>query len=151
MRKQIMKLVCILVFSSFSLLSTAQNSTLSDSLLLLTINQQIDQYVVEKNTVELNNLYANDFVFSHGSGKVEGKEGWFSSVEKGNFLSRQHDSVRVELHQTTAIVRGKLMVQKRNKDKTDHYFLYYVRVYSLRNKQWLLISHITTAEFHTTN
>lgn len=151
MIKQMMKLVCLLVFSNFSLLSTAQDSNVSDSLFLLKMNQQIDQYVVEKNTTELNNLYANDFVFSHGSGKVEGKKGWFYSVEKGNFLSRQHDSVRVELHQSTAIVRGKLTVQKRNKDKTDYYFLYYVRVYALRHKQWLLISHITTAEFHTTN
>jgi Domain of unknown function (DUF4440) len=127
---------------------SAQALRFSDSSFLIVLNQQIDDYVVSKDTASLNKLYANDFVFSHGSGKIEGKESWFKSVAKGNFVSRQHDSVKVELHPNLAILRGKLSVQKKGKDKTDRYHLQYIRVYAYRNEKWQMISHITTAEYH---
>lgn len=123
----------------------AQNS---DSSFLISRNQQIDTYVVEHNTTALDSLYAEDFVFSHGSGRIEGKKGWLTSVEKGSFISRQHDSVTVEWHPQLAILRGKLTVQKKGKEKTDRYHLYYIRVYAIRKNSWQMISHITTNEYH---
>lgn len=135
---------------SFILVFTVQIaiSQSADSNYIILRNQQIDTYVTEHNTAALDSMYADDFVFSHGSGRVEGKQGWFSSVAKGNFLSRLHDSVTVEFHPQLAIVRGKLSVQKRNEEKTDRYHLYYVRVYALRKDSWQMISHITTREYH---
>lgn len=134
-----------LILFGNTILITAQ---VADSNNIILRNQQIDTYVVEHNTIALDSFYANDFVFSHGSGRIEGKKGWFSSVEKGNFVSRMHDSVTVEFHPYLAIVRGKLAVQKKGNQKVDEYYLYYVRVFALRNKSWLLISHITTREYH---
>jgi sarcosine oxidase delta subunit len=119
-----------------------------DSSLLVELNQQIDNYVVKKDIASLEKAFADDFVFSHGSGKVEGKEGWLKSAGKGLFISRTHDSVKVELHKEVAIVKGKLTVAKTNKDKTDRYYLYYIRVYAKRNNHWQMISHSTTSEFH---
>lgn len=126
----------------------AQVSEPTDSGFVVTLNQQIDDYVVKQQIEPLSKIYADDFVFSHGSGKVEGREGWLKSVAKGNFLLRQHDSVTVEMHPELAIVRGKLSVHKNNKDKIDRYHLKYFRLYAYRNKQWQLISHITTSEWH---
>lgn len=127
---------------------SVQASGFSDTSLLITLNQQIDNYVVAKDTAALSKLYAGDFVFSHGSGNIEGKQSWFKSVVKGSFISRQHDSVTVELHPNLAILRGKLFVHKNANNKTDRYHLKYVRVYAYRDKQWQMISHITTAEYH---
>ena len=104
--------------------------------------------MVQKNIADLEKAYADDFVFSHGSGKVEGKATWLKSAGKGLFISRKHDSVKVELHHDVAIVKGKLSVAKTNKEKTDRYHLYYIRVYTKRNQQWQMISHSTTAEYH---
>jgi ketosteroid isomerase-like protein len=120
----------------------------SDSLYLISFNQQIDDDVVKQDTSRLKTSYAEDFVFSHGSGRVEGKAGWLRSVAKGNFLLRQHDSVTVEMHPDLAILKGKLSVQKKNKEKVDRYHLKYIRVYVYRKKQWLLVSHSTTFEVH---
>lgn len=117
-------------------------------MLLISINQQIDDYVVQRNTEALDKLYAGDFVFSHGSGRVEGKAGWFKSVAKGSFVSRQHDSVTVELHPGTAILRGKLSVHKKTEKESSRYHLKYIRVYGLRDKQWQMISHVTYWEMH---
>ena len=126
----------------------AQENSSSDSSLLLTLNQQIDNFVVLRNTAALDKLYANDFVFSHGSGRIEGKQGWFVSVAKGGFVMRQHDSVTVEMHPGIAVVRGRLSVYKKTEKENSKYHLKYVRVFALRDKQWQLISHVTVWEQH---
>lgn len=142
------KIITILALIMPFLGVQARVSEPSDSSFILVLNQQIDNYVVKQQVELLSKLYADDFVFSHGSGKVEGREGWLKSVAKGNFLLRQHDSVTVEMHPELAIVRGKLSVHKNNKDKIDRYHLKYFRLYAFRNKQWQLISHMTTSEWH---
>ena len=139
------KVTLLLILSLTTQFASAQSA---DSNFILLRNQQIDTYVVAHNTTALDSLYGEDFVFSHGSGRVEGKQGWFTSVAKGSFLSRLHDSVAVEFHPQLAIVRGKLSVQKKNKEKIDRYQLYYIRVYALRKSSWQMISHITTREYH---
>ena len=142
--RKISLLVCLALFPV--LIIQAQGTT--DSSYLISLNQQIDDYVVQQNSAALEKIYAEDFVFSHGSGRIEGKAGWLKSVAKGGFLARQHDSVTVELHPQLAILRGKLSVQKKNKEKTDRYHLKYIRVYAYREKQWQLVSHVTTHEYH---
>lgn len=118
-----------------------------DSALLVQLNQEIDQAVVNKDTALLRKRYADDFVFSHGSGRVEGRGSWFGSVMRNNYPQRSHDSVTVELHPDIAIVKGKMTIQRVAKEKTDKYYLKYIRVYAKRG-QWLLISHSTTWEMH---
>lgn len=119
-----------------------------DSLGLIKINQQIDDYVVSRNVKGLDSLYGEDFVFSHGSGRVEGKKNWLGSVSRNNYPQRQHDSVRVEMHPGVAILKGKMFIQRIDKDKTARYHLRYIRVYANRLGRWQLISHSTTHEWH---
>lgn len=137
----------VVLMALFSFSAQAQKH-LSDSSLLLQLNQQIDDAVVKQDTAQLSMLYANDFVFSHGSGNVDNRASWLRSVSRGGFTLRQHDSVKVELHEITAILRGKLTVQKKTPKKTDNYFLKYVRVYAFRNEHWQMISHFTFYEKH---
>lgn len=139
-----MKSCFVIIFLSLLFTAAAQ----PDSSHLVWLNQQIDSYVVSRNVKALDSLYATDFVFSHGSGRVEGKAGWMKTVERANYPLRQHDSVKVELHGNVAVVKGKMDIQKVNKDKTDTYHLRYIRIYALRNKYWQLISHNTTQEWH---
>jgi hypothetical protein len=142
------KIILFIFFSQASMMMLqAQGFSTRDSSLLITLNQRIDDYVVLRNTAELDKLYAGDFVFSHGSGRIEGKQSWFTSVVKGDFLLRRHDSVTVEMHPGIAIVRGKLSVQKKA-GKDSRYQLKYVRVYALRDKLWQMISHVTVWEVH---
>ncbi|MBC7934052.1 MAG: nuclear transport factor 2 family protein [Rhizobacter sp.] len=142
-----MKKILLLVAIGFCVLNNTKAQ--SDSSFLVAFNQQVDDNVVKKNIEALEKAYANDFVFSHGSGKVEGKSTWLISAAKGFFRSRTHDSVKVEMHQEVAIVKGKLSVAKTtSKERTDRYHLYYIRVYAKRDNNWQMISHSTTAEYH---
>ena len=145
MKKGLFFFVLLIIAASI----TAQPVSDSDSAFLINLNQQIDTKVVAQDSTGLKDLYADDFVFSHGSGRVDNKQSWLRSVAKGGFLIRRHDSVTVEAHPGLALVKGRLSVEKKNKDKTDRYFLKYIRLYAVRNKLWQLVSHITIFEQHT--
>ncbi len=141
--------ICLFLVTLLSTsLVTAQTAAGPDSSYIISLNQQIDNFVVVQNVAALDTLYAADFVFSHGTGKIEGKAGWLKTVGKTKYPSRQHDSVTVELHPDLAIARGKLFIQRIDGGKTERYQLKYIRVYALRSKRWHMISHITTYELH---
>ena len=140
-----MKLLTLLILAvGISKLAGAQST---DSAKLVAVNQAIDSYVVAKNITALAPLYASDFIFSHGSGRVEGTEGWMQTVKRAEYLQRQHDSVTVEMHGDIAVVKGKMNIQKQNKEKVDRYWLKYIRVYRKKGG-WQLLSHTTIAEQH---
>ena len=138
----------ILIIALSGSLAKAQRDIQADSLYFVAITGQIDNYVVQKNLAALDTLYATDFVFSHGTGLIEGKEGWLSAVKRNTYPLRKHDSVTVELHPDLAIVRGKLSIQRLDNNTTTRYNLKYVRLFAIRNKRWQMISHITTHEQH---
>ncbi len=142
-----MKKVLFLTVSLISI-SALFASAQTDSLKLIGLNQEIDDLVVKQDAKTLEGLYADDFVFSHGSGKVEGKATWLKTVGRTVYPSRQHDSVKVEMHPGVAIVKGKMAIKRNDKDKVAIYHLRYIRVYALRGKQWQMISHSTTEEKH---
>ena len=114
-------------------------------------NRKIDKDVVAKDIKSLERYYGEDFVFTHGTGLVDSKTSWIEAIKKNKgYLSREHDSTQVELHRDIAIVTGKLTVGRIDpaKDGTTKYSLRYVRVFALRKKDWQMISHRTTSEWH---
>ncbi|HEU4472864.1 MAG TPA: nuclear transport factor 2 family protein [Flavisolibacter sp.] len=119
-----------------------------DSNYLLSLNQRIDDLVMQQQTAALDSLYAQDFVFSHGSGRIEGKGNWLRTVGRTRYPIRRHDSVRVQQHGDLAVLRGKMYIERTDKTKTARYHLRYIRIYALRANRWQLISHTTTEERH---
>ena len=115
------------------------------------LNSAIDHAVAGKNFQILEKHYADDFVFTHGTGLIDSKESWLKSIRnmgEARFVSREHDSTVVELHQDVAIVFGKLSVARESKGEIRRYYIHYVRVFARRNDVWQMISHRTTKEWH---
>ena len=119
-----------------------------DSMSLVTLNQHIDDLVVQQQVAQLDSLYADDFVFSHGSGRIEGKPNWLRTVGRTKYGVRNHDSVRVQQHDNIAVVKGNMYIERFDKAKTAKYSLRYLRIYAIRSGRWQLLSHTTTAETH---
>ena len=116
---------------------------------LIKLNQSIDQAVVNKDLKFLNDHYADDFVFTHGTGLVQNKKEWLDQVSKpaSKYISRIHDSVTVEPHaKDITILFGKLTVKRDDKAKLAHYMLWYIRVYEKLKGRWQMISHKTIRE-----
>lgn len=131
--------ICATLFAQGSTQSTIEE-----------LNQRIDNAVIKKDLVQLRKFYADDFVFTHGTGVVDSKESWLKDIEKSTarFVSRQHDSTTVEMHDKVAIITGRLLVTREGEKGISKYGIRYVRVYAYRKKQWLLISHRTVKEWH---
>jgi len=121
-----------------------------DSMLLINLNQRIDDLVVQQKVNNLDSLYADDLVFSHGSGRVEGKFGWLRTVERNNYTIRRHDSVSVQQHGDVAVLRGMMYIERKGKENRPDakYKLKYIRVFAMRSERWQLISHTTIWETH---
>jgi hypothetical protein len=105
------KVVPLSFFLFLSLSVCSQVPT--DSTALITFNQQLDDNVVSGNIAFLQKGYASDFVFSHGSGRVDGKVSWLGSVAKGGFIKQRHDSVTVEMHGDIAILRSRVVCREK--------------------------------------
>lgn len=116
---------------------------------LLARNASIEEAVVKKRISLLEEAYADDFVFTHGTGFVEGKKSWIKNVSDPmvQFVLRQPDSTSVELHEDVALVTGKLSIIRTNSGKETKYGIWYIRVYRRRGNQWQMISHRTTKQW----
>jgi len=141
------------IFWHVNLLSIAQSPNQDPALVKLIddTNRKIDRAVVSKDIKFLEQHYGEDFVFTHATGLVDSKKSWIESIKKSKgYAAREHDSTIVELHKDLAIIEGKLTVTRLEpaKDGTLKYSLRYVRVFALRKKNWEMISHRSTSEWH---
>lgn len=138
-------LVCLL---TTMVVAQAQVDTLAAR--VVQANKLIDAAVVEKDLATLRKLYADDFVFKHGTGTVDNKESWLRSVGRPEqrFVSRVQDSTEVELHADIALVSGVLTITRLDDRKEVRYRIWYIRIFRLRDRMWQLISHRTTREIH---
>src|SRR5687767_2943271 len=96
-----MKTLIIGAFLTFSVACFAQADT--D---VLAANAQVDAGVVQKNIEALEKLYADDFVFTHGTGHVDNKVSWLKNIQSPDiqFKSRVQDSTSAEMHGDVAII-----------------------------------------------
>jgi len=121
--------------------TTAQNS---DEAVLRSLEWAQANAVVEMDFDVLEEIYADDFIFTHGTGEVHDKTRWFDALSSGrDYLSREHEMIEIELHDDLGIVYGVLLVHAKINGIEGQFRARYVRVYEQRGDRWLLVSHRT--------
>ena len=119
----------------------AQNS---DEAVLRSLERAQANAVVEMDFDVLEEIYADDFIFTHGTGEVHDKTLWFDALSSGrDYLSREHEMIEIELHDDLGIVYGVLLVHAKINEVEGQFRARYVRVYEQRGDRWLLVSHRT--------
>jgi ketosteroid isomerase-like protein len=138
-------LLLSLVFSSNSFASGSKDSAYLDAL-----NRFIDHAVVNKDKAALDTLYSEDFMFTHGTGLIDSKSSWIKGVtsEKAHYLSREHDSTIVEVHEHIAMIYGKLTIVRTDGTTKNKYAIKYVRVFLFNQGRWQMISHRTVEQWN---
>ena len=126
------------VVASFALLLAFSICAQTPEKAVLLANAQIDEGVVKKDIQKLELLYADDFVFTHGTGFVEGKASWLKNIQNPEvqFVSRQQDSTKAEMHGDVAILIGRLDIVRQQKQSQTKYGIWYVRVFVWRKGGW---------------
>ena len=124
--------------------TVAQNS---DEAALRALERAQADAVVEMDFDVLEKIYADDFIFTHGTGEVHDKTQWFDALSNGrDYLLREHEMLEVELHGELGIVYGVLRVHAKMNGVAGKFRARYVRVYKQREGRWLLVSHRTVEQ-----
>ncbi len=109
---------------------------------LLEHERHIAESVLAGDLAALDTVYSADFQFTHGSGQIQTKTEWLTTVEQAKaselFTSRLLRDQVGELHGDVAVLEGWIDVRG-NPD----YSVRYVRLYQLRGGRWLMVSHRT--------
>ena len=119
---------------------------------VIAFEKTMEAAVVRGDVAFLDKICAPDFSFTHGDGwtsggqplRVENRAQWLASVAKAPYLSRDLDSVQVEMHGDIAITYGQYVA--RNKGAApdrSRFSVWFERVYAKRQGQWQYVSHRT--------
>jgi hypothetical protein len=112
------------------------------------LNSRIEQAVVIRDTTFLDSVYADDFVFSHGSGRVDSKASWLRNVARTTYPTRVADSTTVEMHRDCVVLTGRTIIHRTTQSGDVGYGIQYVRVFVLRGGRWQLVSHRTIRQWN---
>jgi hypothetical protein len=84
----------------------------------------------------LQTWYADDFYFLHATGRIDNKLSWLKSVSNPNSqtLSREHDSVSIELHNDVALLTGILSVRFPPQTR-DGYAIRYIKSLGIEKRK----------------
>ena len=119
---------------------------------VLAFEKEMEVAVVKGDTAYLDRVIPADFNFTHGDGWTSGgaplrtddRMSWLTAVSKQPYLSRDLDSVKVEMHGDVAITYGRYIAKNRNATPDRGQFsVWFERVYAKRNGQWQYLSHRT--------
>src|SRR5436309_6915426 len=151
------RIACVLVFVVVAAVSGRQakpSSTASGTAAadVLAFEKTMEAAVVRGDVGFLDGICAPDFSFTHGDGwttggpplRVENKAQWLAAVAKAPYLTRDLDSVKVELHGDVAITYGRYRARNKAGDPGRRAFtVWFERVYARRDGRWQFLSHRT--------
>ena len=119
---------------------------------VLEFEKNMEAAVVRGDVAYVDRVSAPDLTFTHGDGWTNGgkallvddKKSFLKRVENKQYLARDLDSVKVELHGDIAITYGRYVAQNRTGDPKRSWFsVWFERVYEKRDGHWLYVSHRT--------
>jgi hypothetical protein len=119
---------------------------------VLAFERNMEAAIVRGDVAYVDRESASDLSFTHGDGwtnggkprSVDDKKAFLKRVENKQYLARDLDSVKVEMHGDIAITYGRYIAQNRTGEPGQIWFsVWFERVYEKRNGQWLYVSHRT--------
>jgi ketosteroid isomerase-like protein len=116
---------------------------------LIDLERELAAAVLALDFDRLDEIYAEDFLFTHSTGDVDTKATWIEALRSGrsSYTARSVDQITVENHGSVAITSGRIHAKSVSNDPRWHeYSIWYVRVYELQDGQWRLLSHRSIRE-----
>jgi ketosteroid isomerase-like protein len=136
-----------LLLLSFGAITTAKaqkaNAT-SDE--ILRIEESRFTAMTRGDIAELSKILADDLVYAHSSGRVDGKKEFLASLESGNlkYVSIQNDEQKARLYGGVALVNGRARVTITSQGQEQSFVLRYLDVYVKRNNKWQMVAWQST-------
>lgn len=114
---------------------------------LRALEQKAENATLHADAAFLQDFYASDFRFSHGTGVIANKAETLKALQPDFYISRDLDLTEVEPHGDIALTVGRIHVRTTARDpNVSEYTVWYIRVYTRRDGRWQLLSHRTTRQ-----
>jgi hypothetical protein len=119
---------------------------------IIAFEKAMEAGVVRGDTAFVDNALSPDFIMVHGDIWVRGgkpvladdKQSFLPRVTNKQYLVRDLDSVKVEMHGDVAITYGQYVAQSRIGNPARSWFsVWFERVYAKRDGKWFYVSHRT--------
>jgi imidazolonepropionase-like amidohydrolase len=120
------------------------------------LEQRIETAMVHRDAAYLDSVYAPTFRFKHATGDIETRAQRLASLRApkapdapGRTLSREVDSLDVEVHGNVALTTGRIHVVRNGGDPhLQNYTIRYARIYarSSAESSWKLVTHHSTSD-----
>ena len=119
---------------------------------VLEAERNMEAAVVRGDVDYVDRVSAPDLTFTHGDGwtnggeplLVDNRKAFLKRVENKQYLVRDLDSVKVEMHGDIAITYGRYIAENRTGGPDKSWFaVWFERVYAKRDGKWLYVSHRT--------
>lgn len=132
----------VLALSLFSQ-QTTSDKTMDDKQQIIELYYQMYRAMVEKDTVTLDSIHADEFVLIHMTGMRQSKQAYIQAIANGtlNYYSAEHEQLDVTIDRNRAILTGRSRVTAAVFGGGKHTWQLQLH-FNLRkdNNQWLFTS-----------
>ena len=142
--KNVLYLVLVLVTATAFV--PAQNRDQSAADEILRLDESRFAAMTRGDLAELNKILADDLVYTHSSGLVEGKKEFIASLQSGNlkYVSIQNEEKKARIYGTVALVNGRAKVTISARGQEQSFVLRYLDVYAKRDGKWQMVAWQST-------
>ncbi|WP_077919229.1 nuclear transport factor 2 family protein [Spirosoma sp. 209] len=97
---------------------------------------------VSKDYSALNQLLADDLVYTHSNGNTDGKESYIQSIRDGksNYAAIDPQEQKVRVYGNTAIINGVCLIKMNNNNTPTDLKLRYTDMYVKKGGQWQMVA-----------
>jgi hypothetical protein len=140
-------LVFLLAIAATSLVAQSIEKTPEKEVLRVE-NQRI-QAVLRRDTAALEQLLADELVYTHSTGRVDSKAQFIHSIESGdlNYLAMKHSNFDARVYGDVAVLTGRSAVKVKSPhtgNQTADLDLRFLNVYAKRRGQWQQVAWQST-------
>ncbi|QHW00701.1 nuclear transport factor 2 family protein [Spirosoma endbachense] len=131
----------VLTLSLFFLVQLVRAQSADEKSVIAAEKQRFEAQV-SKNYAVLDQVLANDLVYTHSNGNTDTKQSYIQSIRDGK---SKYDAINVEeqkvrVYGNTAIINGICMIKALNNGETINTHLKYTDVYVRNGKQWQMVT-----------
>jgi len=142
---------CILVFllaigATWSVAQTMEKTPENEA---LRVENERIQAVLQRDTAALEQLLADELIYTHSTGRVDSKAQFIHSIQSGdlNYLAMKHSDLDARVYGEVAVLTGRSAVKvksPRTENQIVDLDIRFLNVYAKRKGQWQQVAWQST-------
>ena len=136
-----MKGILVFLLAIAATWSVAQTIEKTPEKEVLRVENERIQAVLHRDTAALEQLLADELVYTHSTGRVDSKAQFIHSIQSGdlNYLAMKHSNLDARVYGDVAVLTGRSAVKVKSPHTENQIVdldLRFLNVYAKRNRQW---------------